>query len=452
MTMPEAWGDEFLVNVTTSGNQRDPSIAALANGQFVAVWRTEFEIAARVYHADGSPAGGEIPVNTTTAGSQEQAAVIGLGDGRFLVTWLDFPSGDIIGRIFNLDGSPATAEFPIVAAANDIEMSSIAALPGGGFVATWQTDDANIQARTFDAAGVANPVFTVDANTASETEPVVAVLSNGNYVIVWQDAGSAGETDGSGSHIRARVCSGNGTFVSDEFIVNQTAAGDQVEPTVAARPDGSFVVCWEDDAGDDLRARVFSNNGTALANEFPVTSEGTQPSIVGLAGPGQFIAYTDPDSSGSGIGGALGQGNSGGTGIFHFTINDASGEQRRPAAATLADGRVVVLWSDFGQHPGDTSGSAVRGQIIEARLAHSLIEGTSLDDQLIGTAHTYDGKGFFGSDALDDGDILNGFAGDDVLDGDAGNDWLAGGREATLCSAAWVGISPGSRATAQTTR
>jgi hypothetical protein len=44
MPAPAFLGPEFLVNTNTAGLQREPDIAALANGKFVAVWEDNSHI------------------------------------------------------------------------------------------------------------------------------------------------------------------------------------------------------------------------------------------------------------------------------------------------------------------------------------------------------------------------------------------------------------------------
>ena len=66
MPTPVPWGDEFLVNSTAIGDQYSPTITALSDGRFVVAWddtswiggdTSGFGIRARVFNADGSPAG-----------------------------------------------------------------------------------------------------------------------------------------------------------------------------------------------------------------------------------------------------------------------------------------------------------------------------------------------------------------------------------------------------------
>jgi hypothetical protein len=117
MATPALYGSEFVVNVSTDGGQDSPAVAGLANGNFVAVWESNAggtnDTFARVYHANGTPLTGEIAVNASTADSQGRPVVAGLTDGRFVVAWRDDAGGDfdIKARIFNGDGSPAGSEF-----------------------------------------------------------------------------------------------------------------------------------------------------------------------------------------------------------------------------------------------------------------------------------------------------------------------------------------------------
>ena len=52
-----------------------------------------------------------------------------------------------------------------------------------------------------------------------------------------------------------------------EIFVNQTTAGNQRTPVVAALSDGRFVVAYEDNSGGtkDIKARVFDLDGSAAA-------------------------------------------------------------------------------------------------------------------------------------------------------------------------------------------
>ena len=104
---------EFLVNVTTSAGEDLPSVAALANGNFVVAWEDNAagtnDGKFRVYHADGTSLTGELPLNTSLAGNQGRPVVAALANGDFAVAWRDDAGGDfdVKGRIYHADGASA---------------------------------------------------------------------------------------------------------------------------------------------------------------------------------------------------------------------------------------------------------------------------------------------------------------------------------------------------------
>ena len=164
MATPASFGAEFLVTVTTVGAEDLPSVAALANGDFVAAWEDNAagtnDGKYRVFHADGRPLTGELPLNTSLAGQQGRPAVAALSDGRFVVAWRDDAGGDfdIKAHIYNANGTSAGSEFLVnnINTAYDQQEPAIAALTGGGFVISWTnytSSDNDIRARVYRLGG-----------------------------------------------------------------------------------------------------------------------------------------------------------------------------------------------------------------------------------------------------------------------------------------------------------
>ncbi|HEY7382663.1 MAG TPA: calcium-binding protein [Beijerinckiaceae bacterium] len=452
MAVPTFFGPETLVNLTTSASQSTPDVAALANGKYVVVWADfssgdNFDVVARIFNADGSPATREIAINAPEPDFppvyQDVPVVAALSDGRFVVAWEQhtaaFDSHDIRARIFNGNGTPAGAEFVVnTTLAGNQRAPDIAALAGGGFVIAWEhfsgTND-DIRARAFNAAGSAlGAEFVVEADAVDETQPAIAGLSNGDYAIVWRDTGSAGEHDGSGWHIRGEVFRGNGTGVSGEFIVNSTTAGNQAEPSIAALPNGRFVVTWTHfGATWDVRARVFANGGAPLAPDFVVDAEGDDefaPTVTALPDNRFFIVWhddaagTETDGSTTHLRGELFSGvtGNGGSSANEFVVNTTTAQlQIFPSVATLVDGRLIAAWEDESRTAPDTSASAVRAQLLDPRTVGVTLVGANLGDDWVGTPFADVMRGGAGRDRL------NGRGGNDRLDGQDGNDLLLGG-------------------------
>lgn len=91
-------GAELLLNTTTAGAQYAPALAALVDGRFVAAWNdtsatgadtSGLAVRAQVFNEDGTKSGGEFLVNSTTTNDQGNPKLSALADGRFVIVWND---------------------------------------------------------------------------------------------------------------------------------------------------------------------------------------------------------------------------------------------------------------------------------------------------------------------------------------------------------------------------
>ena len=190
----EKMGGDFRINTETSGTQYAPSLSALDNGGFAVTWAdadgsnhsgSGYDIRAQRFNADSTPAGDEILVNPeTVSGNQTQPAITTLANGNFVVTWRD-ESGtdhkdddvagdghDIWARVFKADGTEAVSEFRInedTLSGNQYE-PAIAALSNGSFVVTWRDHTGSSHSYN-DVAGSSRDVWARVMN-ADGTEAV----------------------------------------------------------------------------------------------------------------------------------------------------------------------------------------------------------------------------------------------------------------------------------------
>lgn len=104
-------GGEFLVNQTLPYNQRTPALARLSDGRFAVAWISEQQRSTF----------GAIANNTNGA----------------LSTAVGMASVDIYARVFNANGTPAGNEFLVNSAANICANPSLAPSADGGFLAAW---------------------------------------------------------------------------------------------------------------------------------------------------------------------------------------------------------------------------------------------------------------------------------------------------------------------------
>ncbi|MEA1949955.1 MAG: putative Ig domain-containing protein [Planctomycetota bacterium] len=205
-----AQGGEFRVNQHTPGNQNFSSVAMHADGDFVIAWTSSDQdgdktgVYARRFDAAGAAAGNEFLVNTTTQGNQRQADVSMDAGGGFFVVWnsadQDGGGGGIFGRRYQFDATPLGDEIAVNTTTTGNQQFPAIDSDASGTIVVWQSfdtevDDWKVYAQRFDAQGNADgdELFVATGRTASVTKG-----PGNDFVVAW-------ETDGIGeSEILAR--------------------------------------------------------------------------------------------------------------------------------------------------------------------------------------------------------------------------------------------------------
>jgi Ca2+-binding RTX toxin-like protein len=150
-------GGETHVNTTTASDQRDPSVAALADGGYVVTWSSLGHVYAQRYDASGDVVGGETFVNTTTEGAQYHPSVAALADGGYVVTWLsiggEYPlypymASNVYVQRYDASGNAVDEIIVTRSVAGATNVPSVATLADGGYVVTWWSHD-SIYSRVF---------------------------------------------------------------------------------------------------------------------------------------------------------------------------------------------------------------------------------------------------------------------------------------------------------------
>ncbi|NJL77364.1 MAG: hypothetical protein HC892_22370, partial [Saprospiraceae bacterium] len=141
---------EFQVNTFTNSEQRNPSVAMDADGDFVTVWQSNgqdgnsYDIYGQRYNSDGTTAGAEFLVNTFTNNNQSAPSVAIEADGDFVVVWESYSQDGsgfgIYGQRYNSDGTTEGMEFLINTYTTNIQRNpSVAMDANGDFVVAWQS-------------------------------------------------------------------------------------------------------------------------------------------------------------------------------------------------------------------------------------------------------------------------------------------------------------------------
>lgn len=472
MATPVLWGTaDILVNVPNDFAQGDPQVVALKDGTFLAVWAdaskgtADWDIRGQIFHADGTKKGTDFIVNgreipsggggTTIdyTGTQTKPKVAVLADGRFVVTWIDgsgygdgtFEGRDnsqgIRARIFNPDGTPAPGgDFWVnTTRAGEETDPSIAALSNGGFVISYTVqagfNDTDIRAQAFDANGnkiggtATSTEVKVNTTTLKEQrESAVVGLGDGKYAVFYTDVNS-NNVDDPLSTVRVKVNSldGSGT----EFLV-PSSRGPKALPSVALLKDGKYIATWiqqDENTGDGsgwaAKAQMYDAAGNKLGGEFLVNSitAFSQWDPVVTALPDGGFAISY--SNGFVVGSPRG---------FGVAVFDAQGNRTGadflhslpPSASGTGKSSLTALADGrLVLSWGETS-SPTSGRDDKAGVYARILDPRDKAVTVTGAGlnDEYIGTRF--------NDTLNGRAGDDRLSGDAGDDTLMGGTGADI--------------------
>ena len=205
-TEGEPVGNEFQVNNFTSRNQEAPAIITLVNGDFIITWMSEDQdssewgIYAQRYNDSGAKIGPETLINATTTSNQYNPAITALADGGYVVVWMDNGQDGsgwgIYGQRFDAAGFRAGDELQINTATQGQQQDpAVTALADGGFVATWMSDSQDgsgwgIYGQRFDENGdTLGTEFLVNRLTSNDQQdPAISALADGSFVVTWQSS------------------------------------------------------------------------------------------------------------------------------------------------------------------------------------------------------------------------------------------------------------------------
>ncbi len=202
-------GNVFALAAGSTSAKTDLNLTALDGGGFVAVWlengptfADKKDVMVQVFNNQGAASSAVITANVAVAnigpGDQFAPVVETLSDGSFFVAWW----GEM-----GVDGS------------------------------SWGTF-----AQKFSATGVKSGTpFVLNQTTSNQQwEPVLKAVPGGGFVAVWQSTSQ----DGSGEAIVARHFDNDGLALDDEFIVNTSTAAAQWYAGIDISDDGHMAVTW----------------------------------------------------------------------------------------------------------------------------------------------------------------------------------------------------------------
>ena len=337
------------INTTVYGNQANPQVTKLANGNLVVVWQADgsaYDVYMQVMDPTGTQKiGREQLVNQRQANNQDSPEVVALADGGFLVVFesyqasaLDSSGDGVFARKYSASGAAQTDEFLVnQTTAGGQRAASALALPDGGYIVSWYSEQSggSIVQRIYDAHNqpVSNELVIKSGGAAGAYGgPQMVLFEDGPhagwYLTVWTGA------DANGTGVLGQLRKTDGSTSGPILTLNTTQDALQQYPHVIALKDGSFVAFWDTNdskaVGSDIRAAHYSFN--------PATGATT------LIGNGDFI------------------------------VNQSqAGKQYKPVGVALDDGGYMLIWGSDG---GDGDGSAIFAQRFDAnsnKIGHEFL-------------------------------------------------------------------------------
>jgi len=269
-------GPQELVNTFTDKTQEAASVAPLAGGGFVVAWASlgkvmfNHEICARLYAEDGSPTGDELIVNLVQDNDQQSPVVAGVPLGGFAVAWASKPQDGsgygVFARVFDAGGVPLGEDVQVNSYAMGMQWTPwIASLAGGGFAVAWDGegahDDWGISGKVLDAdlLAVSDEMAINTVTAADQYGPRIAGLTDGRFLVAWESFTEAYVDPDAEGDVFTRVYDFEGKPLTEASVpINSWFFDGQGDPSVAAMPDGGWIVVWYSFAQDGDERGIFA--------------------------------------------------------------------------------------------------------------------------------------------------------------------------------------------------
>lgn len=425
MPTPTFTGTTFQLNPNNTGDEQfAPAVAALEDGRFAAVYRSDDakdgNLRLVIYNADGTIAKKETIVDPDHDGriSEDMVNITSLKGGGFAVTWQQEDAGgeNIYHRVYGANGKPVTG----VIQTNETLTEGLARRPDivgdgdGGFYIVWDDNAFDrdpgagvtlvpaVRMQHFGADGqpIGGPTMPSDT-WGYDINPAIAISRNGEFVnVVWDDNLGQSENTSNTDGIYGTETGTRGDYRVDDGQFSEFHG----DPDIAYSTGGTFMAVWSEFVEPGKYA-VHGSIGDGPEFQINTSTHAhavTMPKVVGLSDGNFLVVWYDGGQDGSDD--VLGQliNNQGEKIGTEFEISDGEhSDISRISASEMADGRVVVTWAARG------GSSEIYARMVDPRQGAVNLVGTDADEQFVGTEFA---------------DTITGGAGADMLAGGAGAD------------------------------
>jgi len=248
-----------IVNDNNYGERALPKVVWTTPDNFIIVWqdsrRNQKDIYLQMFDSLGIQQGINKKVNDDFGGNVQVNSKVAMdSSGNFVIVWQDNRNGnnDIYFQRYNSNGIPQGTNMKV----NDDDSNANQLLPciamssNGNFVIAWQDNrngNFDIFYQRYNSNGISQGVNTIvndDVGNRDQSSPAIAMDAAGNFVIVWQDA-RAGYIFNDDIYFQRYTF--NGIPIGSNIKVNDdTNNKEQEKPSIAMNASGNFVIAWRD--------------------------------------------------------------------------------------------------------------------------------------------------------------------------------------------------------------
>lgn len=315
-------------------------------------------------NAVGSPEA----INQATTGRRWEPTIKFATDGKSLAGWTEFhpenDNADMLVSFFDGTGSATGSELMV----NDDTEGAISDNPVIAPLTTWynlvaysdqQNDAGDVFCRTISNNGIPlnNPIR-VNQDNGNNLQSEISVASsvaNGKGLILWVDSRDVNAVPG--QRIYGRFTNQFGSFISDEFMISDSASvAVKLAPKAIFDATGNGLVVWSDSRSGSYQiyGRKININGTLTSDEFIISNSLNDLSnIKPFLGVDSFnrMYVTWLDNGGAEAVIKTVWYNSSGVEAARFnwspTVEDVTIDDF--AGAVSSDGKIYLLWSGTDQ-------------------------------------------------------------------------------------------------------
>jgi len=282
---------EIGIELPQSTDARNPVATVLSDGSAVVAW-TSFGfdgdmagVALQRISREGTRVGNVVQVNDYVAYNQRNPALAALADG-FVVAWVsEMQNGDnrsdIYVRRFNNSAEPMGLAIRANSSVEPATSPSLSVVDGQLWVAWSRIQRPEVatvlqtvrdrsrwvlQYRRFTSELTPVSAETRLSDQVKGDQNAISFAESGDRVMaVW----STDQFDGSSLGVAGRFLTKQGQPEGNAFVVNSITWQDQIQPTVASAGEGRFMVVWSDwrglDDGMEIAAQRFAPMALPLA-------------------------------------------------------------------------------------------------------------------------------------------------------------------------------------------